>query len=296
MISDRFLYSPTNLGDRRLRKEVAATKAMIADIRSQGIALKWVNPVGFCMHKFPARNHKKMVVIDNRITYLGGINFSEHNFHWHDMMLRIDDTEIARFFSEDFRNTWDGRNIGQTRHFDDIEFIMFNGKNNDQDFERILSLLDRAEKSICIESPYLTFPFFENLACARKRGVDVTIITPENNNKKLIGDYILWEADRADLTVQLYRGRMTHLKAILIDDRTLIMGSTNFDFLCYSIQQEIAAITSNRELVAEFKSRIIDVDLANSVRFEGEIDRAAGEKLARRLRSLGRLAVTLNRP
>ncbi len=295
IISDRFLYTPGNFRDPKLRHEAKETHRMIDDIRQHGISVKWVNPVGFLLHRFPSRNHKKMVIIDGRITYIGGINFSEHNFAWHDMMLRLDNPDIAAVFAEDFKRTWLGENEKLTCKFDGIEFILFDGKNNESLFEPIMDLLAGASRSVTIESPYLSFPFVEKLAELRKRGVDITIITPENNNKKLIKQYILWEAARHDFKVELYQGRMTHLKAILIDNETLIMGSTNFDYLSYTLQQEIAAIVTDRAVVNEFKVRIIEPDLRNSKRFDGQIDDAAGARLNRRLRSLARLAVTLNR-
>ncbi|MCK4632078.1 MAG: phosphatidylserine/phosphatidylglycerophosphate/cardiolipin synthase family protein [candidate division Zixibacteria bacterium] len=295
IISDKFLYTPRNLCDTELRHEVKETHRMIDDIRQHGVGFKWVNPVGFLLHRFPSRNHKKMVVIDGHITYVGGINFSEHNFAWHDMMLRLDDTNIATVFAEDFKRTWLGENEKLTCKFDGIEFIFFDGKNNESLFEPIMDLLDGASKSVTIESPYLSFPFVEKLAELRKRGIDITIITPEDNNKKLVKQYILWEAARHNFKVELYQGRMTHLKAMLIDDETLIMGSTNFDYLSYTLQQEIAAIVTDRTIVDEFIARIIEPDLRNSKRFDGQVDAAAGARLNRRLRSVARLAVTLNR-
>ena len=60
--------------------------------------VKYGNPFGFSPRGWLTRNHKKLIVIDDRITYIGGINFSEHNAAWHDMMLRIDDVAVGRFF------------------------------------------------------------------------------------------------------------------------------------------------------------------------------------------------------
>jgi cardiolipin synthase len=295
VMSDKFLYTPRNLRDKALRREVHDTWKMIDDLTGRGIKVKFVNPAGFCLRRFPARNHKKSVLIDDRIAYIGGINFSEHNFLWHDMMLRIEGDGVAGFFAEDFRKTWNGENAGRTAAFGNIEFVVFDGRNNQALFEPIMERLDAAKESICIESPYLTFPFFERLRKIRQRGVDVTIITPDQNNKKSIRRYILWESHRCGLTVQLYQGRMTHLKAILIDGRTLIMGSTNFDFLSYTLQQEIAAIITDPKIVGDFKNRIIAPDLNNSVRYDNNAGRPRGRLLSLQLKSLGKLAVFLNR-
>lgn len=295
IINDKVIFSPRNLLDPELRAEVRATRKMIADGRRDGIKIKWVNPAGFLMRKFVARNHKKMALVDDKIVYLGGINFSEHNFQWHDMMLRIESEEIASFFSADFLSNWNGQAPPTEKSFGNIEFIMFDGCRNEELFERIFELLASAKKSIVVESPYLTFPFFDVLGQARKRGVEVTIITPENNNKAMIKQHILYEADRLDLNVQLYRGVMTHLKAMLIDHETLIMGSANFDYLSYTLQQEIAAIVTDKKIVNDFIERVVKVDLANSFTFTGNINRKKGLAQSRRLQQLGRLLVKVSR-
>lgn len=295
IISDRFIYTPSNFFDPELKTEVRETKQMIEDIRANGIKVKWVNPVGFMLYKLPARNHKKLIVIDDRIAYIGGVNFSEHNFAWHDLMLRIEADDIATFFADDFRTAWEGKNITIARRFGGIEFLMFDGYNNEALFEKIMNAIDRAKEEIWLESPYLSFPFVEKLRQARGRGVEVNIVTPANNNKKSVQNYILYEGARCDFKIYLYRDRMTHLKAILIDNELLILGSTNFDFLSYTMQQEIAALIDNPEIVSDFVERVVKVDCANSDLFDGNVDLNAGRSMAKKLKLLGKLAVWLNR-
>lgn len=295
IISDRFIYTPSNFFDPELKTEVRETKNMIEDIRANGIRVKWVNPAGFLLHKLPARNHKKLIVIDDRIAYIGGVNFSEHNFAWHDLMLRIEADDIATFFADDFRTAWEGKNVTIARRFGGIEFLMFDGYNNEVLFDKIMNALDRARKQIWLESPYLSFPFVEKLKKARERGVEINIVTPANNNKKSIQNYILYEGARCGFKVYLYRERMTHLKAILIDNEQLVLGSTNFDFLSYTMQQEIAALIDNPEIISDFIERVVKVDCANSDLFDGQVDMKAGASMAKKLKSLGKLSVWLNR-
>ena len=58
---------------------------------------------------------------------------------------------------------------------------------------------------------------------------------------------------------------MTHLKAMLIDNRYLVAGSSNFDYLSYRLYQEIVAIFRQEELIADFRERVLLPDLANSL-------------------------------
>ncbi|MCI0531698.1 MAG: phospholipase D-like domain-containing protein, partial [candidate division Zixibacteria bacterium] len=82
-LSDRFLYFPRNFFDPELRLEARETHQMFEDLRKGDVRVKFVNPFfGPLLVKFVARDHKKMIVIDDHISYLGGLNFSDHNFSW----------------------------------------------------------------------------------------------------------------------------------------------------------------------------------------------------------------------
>ena len=295
ILSDHFLYAPKNLFDSKLRLEAKETKRMISHLNQVGINAKFTNPVGFFFLRFPARNHKKMLLIDDAVAYIGGINFSEHNFDWHDMMLRIEDEKVTQFLKEDFITTWNGKNLNTTRSFPNITFYVFDGRTNEDNHKPVFALIEKAEKSIFVESPYLSFPFYERLREARQKGVAVTLITPEKNNRKNLQYYSLWEARRSSFNLHLYRERMTHLKAMLIDDRILIMGSSNFDYLSYCCQQEIMAVVTDREIISEFKERVIIRDLKNSIPFDGEITMVKEHIRYFILRSLGKISVTLCR-
>lgn len=295
ILSDHFLYAPKNLFDSKLRLEAKETKRMISHLNQVGINAKFTNPVGFFFLRFPARNHKKMLLIDDAVAYIGGINFSEHNFDWHDMMLRIEDEKVTQFLKEDFITTWNGKNLNTIRSFPNITFYVFDGRTNEDNHKPVFALIEKAEKSIFVESPYLSFPFYERLREARQKGVAVTLITPEKNNRKNLQYYSLWEARRSSFNLHLYRERMTHLKAMLIDDRILIMGSSNFDYLSYCCQQEIMAVVTDREIISEFKERVIIRDLKNSIPFDGEITMVKEHIRYFILRSLGKISVTLCR-
>ncbi|VAV97018.1 hypothetical protein MNBD_ALPHA06-1710, partial [hydrothermal vent metagenome] len=109
-ISDHFVYGPHRLVSAEFREEIRDTKEIFTSAKDFGIQLFFTNPLGWFLYKHPHRNHKKMMLIDENIAYIGGINFSEHNFAWHDMMLRIEDDNLAQVFGDDFSHTIAGRN------------------------------------------------------------------------------------------------------------------------------------------------------------------------------------------
>jgi cardiolipin synthase len=74
----------------------------------------------------------------------------------------------------------------------------------------------------------------------------------------------MWEAARSGFDLRFLQGRMSHLKAMLIDDNWLVLGSSNFNWLSYHLQQDIVAVVTDRALIADFRARIVEADLQQS--------------------------------
>lgn len=277
-INDHFLHNPKRwFGGSEFHEERDKTLAMMRGLEADGVGVKLTNPSGPIVASFLRRNHKKLIVIDNRITYIGGINFTEHNFEWHDMMLRIEDSELTAFLKDDFLDTWQGEHANTSRKFgDDIELYRFDGRTNRTTFRPILDLIRSARKSIYILSPYIAYPFYEALRGAIANGAKVVLITPDNNNWVTMKKYVIWESVRAGVSLRMYQGRMAHLKAMLIDDEHLIVGSSNFDFLSSELMQEVVAVISNKQTIAEFREKVLDVDLKKTIPNEEKVSHLRG--------------------
>lgn len=269
MLNDRLLYSPAGQLDLGLRREAWRTRRMVRRLRAGGVGVTFVWPIRGLLHRLPVRNHKKLVTIDDRVAYLGGINFSEHNFAWHDLMLRVEEPGVARLLQDDFRATWrgeDGRAVGR---FDGVDVFITPGRGDSMILDVVADLIGQARRRIYLQCPYITYPFFELLHAARRRGVDVTVVTSEIHNRTVMRWAILEACRRADLEVSLYQGRMTHLKAMLVDDAALVLGSANFDIVGYRLQPEIVAVVREPTLLAEFAQRIMRRDRADSTTCNG---------------------------
>lgn len=264
VLSDRFRYWPANLFDKELKREARETASMMARLESSGARIKFTNPYGIAPRKLLSRNHKKLIVLDDATAYLGGINFSEHNAEWHDMMFRLEGPAAVSFLRDDFLATWQENDRAASEQFDGIELFIADGRNNRAAFQRVIDLIDGAHRSIFVESPYITFPFYERLRAAARRGVSVSIVTPAENNWRLFANYARLESARSEIDLRLFKNGMSHLKAMLIDDECLIAGSSNFDYLSYRIHQELIAVITRPEVVADFRERVMMADLANS--------------------------------
>ena len=256
VISDRFVRSPRVLFDQPLRDEIMRTHAMFKGLKQNGAQVRLTNPMGPLLLGFPFRNHKKLIVADDA-AYIGGINFSDHNFEWHDLMVRIEDTAVADALAADFEATWDGRAGSWTGQFDDMRLYSFDGEHNAAGFDEIIGRIDAATSAITVISPYLTFPFVDALIRARGRGVAVSLITPLANNKRTVRDYLVGAARGGDLDLR-FTPEMIHMKAMLLDGRELILGSSNFDFVSYRAEEELVAVISNPGLIADFRREVLD--------------------------------------
>jgi len=255
VINDRFVHAPASLLDPELRAEARSTRAMYGEMAAAGAGVRLTNPVGMFFSRFAARNHKKLIVADD-VAYLGGVNFSDHNFAWHDFMIRLEGAEAARLLAEDFEATFAGAPRAWRADLGDLELVSLDGRGNARGFGPILDLIDAARGGITVLSPYLTFPFTDALARAAGRGTPVRLITPLANNKPMVRDALLATAERAGFEVRLTPG-MSHLKAMLIDDKHLIVGSSNFDFVSVAAQEELMAVITTPGLIEDFRRRIV---------------------------------------
>ena len=88
------------------REELNALWPLLQHAQVQGIEIQFTNPLGSVWLKYPLRNHKKCVLIDQAISYVGGINITKHNFGWKDLMIRQQDGQLASALYSSFKADW----------------------------------------------------------------------------------------------------------------------------------------------------------------------------------------------
>ncbi len=263
VINDRLVRSPAGLLDGGLQREAASTARMFDALVAGGTPVRVTNRVGRWGGGYAARNHKKLIVADD-VAYIGGINFCDHNFAWHDFMLRLEGGAAADFLAADFEATFAGRPRPGAIELGEARLISLDGRSNAEGFAGILDLIEAATRTITVISPYLTFPFTDALARAARRGVKVLLITPWANNKPVVRDALLGEASRAGFEVSL-SPTMIHLKALLIDGTSLVVGSSNFDFVSLAAEEELMAVVTQPALIEDFQRRVTAPALARAL-------------------------------
>lgn len=253
VINDTMLPLPFRPAD--VLAEARTTLAMFDRLDALGIGVRVTNPVLGNPLRYPLRNHKKLLVMDD-VAHVGGINFSDHNFSWHDLMLRIDDAEVADFLARDFMNDWAGRPRGVRGQFGDLELVCLDGDTNASLMQPLIDLVASARRSVEMVSAYPTMPFVGAMAEAARHGAEVTIYSPAPNNKPVVRDYLAGVVGSAGIALRLLP-KMTHAKAMLIDGETLVVGSSNFNFASHRTSNDIVAIVRDPLLVAQFEERLL---------------------------------------
>jgi cardiolipin synthase len=253
VINDRFLALTR---DAALHAEAAATWRMFDGLTGSGAGLRITNPVGNNPLRYATRNHKKLLVIDD-VAWIGGVNFSDHNFAWHDMMVRIADPAVADWLAAEFARDWSGQTATSSATVSGIDLLSLDGNANEAGFGPLLAMLAAASSSIEVVSAYPTFPFVDALAAAAGRGLAVTLYTPRPNNKPIIRDYLLGMARASGLDVRL-TPMMTHAKALLVDGTALVVGSSNFDFVSHRANAEYVAVLRDAGLIGTFAREVLE--------------------------------------
>ncbi|HEX7710119.1 MAG TPA: phosphatidylserine/phosphatidylglycerophosphate/cardiolipin synthase family protein [Sphingomonadaceae bacterium] len=259
VLNDTFLVLSR---DPALAAEARTTWAMFDELKQNGVGVRITNPVGHNPFRYPVRNHKKLLVMDD-VAWLGGINFSDHNFAWHDLMVRIEDRGIVDWLAEQFERDWQGTPRPAEARFDGIKLLSLDGTDNARQLDPLLARIGAATRSLEMVSAYATFPFVDALAAAARRGVSAALYTPRENNKPIVRDYLCGIAESSGLRICLTPG-MTHAKALLVDGRVLVLGSCNFEFVSYRTNSEFVAVIEDAALIADFEARLLAPMRANS--------------------------------
>ena len=202
------------------------------------------------------RDHRKIVVIDGKVGYTGGINMADeyinythpHGDHWKDAGLRIEGQAVWNF-TVMFLQMWNMARYTEEDYsayyyrFDEkpeVRGYMQPYMDSPLDRELVgenvyLNLIGYARKYIYIFTPYLITDneMYTALKLAAKRGVDVRIVTPGVPDKKTI--YWLTQSNyqnliEAGVKIYQYTPGFLHSKCVLCDDEVATVGTVNFDY------------------------------------------------------------------
>lgn len=238
------------------------------------------------------RNHRKIVVIDKRIGYVGGFNVGDEYVsrgrmgYWRDTHLRIVGPAVNglawRFFL-DFKFASDEYTKGFTTEFFDEDTgnidmnIVTSGPDTKADSVRngYEKLITNARKEIYIQTPYFV-PDEGLLKClkvAALSGVNVNIMFPAKKDHlfvhwaslSFLGELLQW-----GVNVYQYEGGFLHTKVVVSDDYLSSVGTANFDIRSFELNFEVNAFLYDEEINKTLKDHFIE-DMKFSTKITPEL-------------------------
>ncbi len=226
------------------------------------------------------RNHRKFLLIDDHISYIGSANISGYSLNWCESMLRLDDKtlnkQLLKVFNQDFnlynRYTFKKPHLTRLIRSGNFEIIRDVPSITRQKIKKkYVAMFRAANKRVVVESPYFLpgFMLRKAMTDAVKRGVEVIVITPLNSDVHMVdlvrGRY-LGMLHRNGVKFLLYAPHNLHAKLMLVDDRTFAIGSANFDYRSFRYQHEIIMVGEDEEISSQILTHI-DTCMQNSVPF-----------------------------
>lgn len=252
---------------------------------------KGVNASCFAKFNFMAvashnnRNHRKIVVVDGKIAFTGGINLADEYFniierfgYWKDSVIKIQGQAVNELVSE-FIFDWNLNNKIQmdiNKYLSDNPIIETPGyvvpftagpipiHKPEIPKHTFLNLINQAKKYIYLTTPYLindreSISALEN---ASKRGVEVIIITPHIPDKKIV--FMLTRSSyktliEAGVKIYEFTPGFIHEKLIVVDDEYAMTGTLNYDYRCFLYHYENAVWLYKHPIINDMKDDVKEI-------------------------------------
>src|SRR5688572_31198845 len=280
---------------------ISTPKAYFERLKEGGIAVLEFNPVNPLAASKPwllnNRDHRKLLVVDGRTAFIGGINISSvyssgsvasrsgkqagNTVAWRDTDLQIEGPVVAEF-QKLFMATWEkqrGEPLAPKEYFPALqpqgkEIVRAIGSTPDDPYSLIyltlISAIGNAEKQV-----YLTIAYFvpdpqplKSLTDAAARGVDVRLILPSHSDSE-----VTFQAGRSHYSgllqagVRIYerRGAVLHSKTAVIDGVWSCVGSSNHDWRSFLDNDEVNAVVLGREFAQQMQAMFAADQAASDV-------------------------------
>ncbi len=250
-------------------------------MRSEGIDAEPFMPVHFPQFTSKAnyRNHRKIIVIDGRVGYTGGMNIAlryvkgTKSGTWRDTMIRLEGGGVNGL-QQAFLVDWyfvDRTLLSDKKYYTTPEttgmLMQAVTSGPVATYPDImlgyLRIITSARRYIYIETPYFlpTDAIFLAMKTAAASGVDVRVLIPRRCDAR----FVEWssrsftrEAEEAGIHISLYEPGFLHSKLMVSDDAVCTCGSTNIDFRSFENNFEVNAFFYSKEVAEAMRHIFLD--------------------------------------
>lgn len=282
----------------------AIGEEFLAPLRQAGVGIAFFHPFRFKYLWRPQiniRSHRKIVVIDGKTGFTGGINITDEENEtlnasaYIDLHFRVEGA-VVRWLQLAFLSDWiyaGGKVDKAAELFPEPDGAPGTIRTQvlaagpDTPWEPIhraqVSAIHAANKRVLLVTPYFvpSEAALMALTSAALRGVDTAIVVPRRSDSRTV-TYAArsYFEQLAAAGVRVYEfPRMLHTKALLIDDDTAILGSSNFDVRSFRLNFELSMLFEDPAL-ADALARILYGYLNESARFDAKAPVPMSERLA----------------
>ena len=249
-------------------------------LKKLGIQCKMFSPIRPVISAhYNNRDHRKILVIDGRVAYTGGVNLADEYVninsrfgHWKDVSLRLEG-DAVRSFTLMFLQMWNVNEAGDRyAHYLDAPaagpveapgWVLPYG-DSPVDNERVgelvyTDILSCARRYVHIMTPYLILDteMIASLTFAAKRGVEVCILLPHIPDKRYafaLAKTHYAELMQAGVRIFEYTPGFVHAKVFVSDDCKAVVGTINLDYRSFYLHFECAAYLRDVPAVADIEA------------------------------------------
>lgn len=252
-------------------------------MEAAGVKLGRALPIGNpllrpLMGRIDLRNHRKITVIDNRITYCGSQNCADPEFlvkakyaPWVDALMRFEGPIVRQnqyLFASDWQSET-GENIGDLLKEPILDCetgfpaqVIGTGPTVRMSAmpEIFETLIYAARSELVISTPYYVpdDPMQEAFCACARRGVTTKIIFPARNDSWIVGAAsrsYYEELLAAGVIIYEYEGGLLHTKSLTIDGEITLIGSANMDRRSFELNYENNILLHDSSLTADMRRR-----------------------------------------
>lgn len=274
----RFIYD--DFGSMGIRR------SFVNSLTSQGVQAFPFHKIRFIKlaNRLNYRNHRKIVVVDGELAFVGGINISDrynndcpNEIYWRDTHLMIKGYS-AQALQQVFLSDWNHCSTEDLtiseKYFPELEIpakaqkhvqIVSSGPDSDLPYilYSFIQAINLAEQEILITTPYYIpdISIQEMLRISALSGLNVRLLVPYVGDSKLVSiaaQSFYEELLEAGVRIFLYKKGFIHAKTFVTDRKLASVGTANFDSRSFDLNFEVAAMIYDTELAEELARKFYE--------------------------------------
>jgi cardiolipin synthase len=262
-------------------------ESLVTRMEKAGARVRYFHPLRWWqINRMNYRTHRKIMVVDRRIAYTGGVGIAEQwqgdarsADEWHDLHYRIVGP-VVRSFQEAFQEIWSeiierpqleaaeqAPDKKPGSHVVDAQVMMSSPRQGAEKVYRAFRYaIESARQSILLTTAYFIpdAETIDSMLAAVSRGVRFDVMVPGQHNDQLLARFASrssWgRLLQGGIHIHVYEPTMLHAKVMVIDSEWVLVGSANFDNRSFALNDEITMQVFDRDFALRHQE-IFESDL-----------------------------------